>query len=111
MVPFPDDSPPLHRFLRWRDTLHGAHNVKAVSAVMHDYVNTVGVPLISTLPVECQKVLTDPNLDVQSAAVTLLHAEHSFSGSDEVRELLHEMAQTFAAASVRVSALHGRPGP
>ena len=98
----------MHRFLRWRDALLVAPSVKAVSTLMQEYVDSVGVPVISTLPVECQRVLTDPHLDVQSAAVTLLHAELGFSGQEELRELLHEMAHTFAAASVRMTALHTR---
>jgi hypothetical protein len=42
-------------------------------------------------------------MDLQSAAVTLLRAELEFQGNPRAAQFLHEIAHTFATASVRVS--------
>ena len=97
----------MHRFQRWRDALQVAPNVNAVSKIMDDYADAVR-PQLTVLPVHCQSALRTP-VDVQSAAVTLLHAELDFRGSAETASLLHEVAHTFASASVRVTMLHSKP--
>jgi hypothetical protein len=62
------------------------------------------------LPPDCQSALKDP--DLQAAAVTLLHCEVNFKGATETGELLHEIAQTFAVASTRITRLARHPiGP
>jgi hypothetical protein len=45
-------------------------------------------------------------MDVQSAAVTLLHEEVRFEGDEEARALLQEVAYAFAAASMRITVLY-----
>jgi len=98
----------LHRFQKWRDALQVAPNVNAINALMRDYVAAIGVAVIDTLPAACRQALLQPDLDVQAAAVTLLQSEMSLTGAtDELRALLHEIAHTFAAASVRITSLHG----
>jgi len=97
----------MHRFQRWRDVLQVAPNTATVGGIVDDYVATIA-PLFDALPAECQRALTKP-IDVQASAVTLLQAELSFNGPDEVRDALHEIAHTFAAASGRLTSLHGGP--
>ena len=99
----------MHRFMNWRELLQLAPNAKAVNAIMRDYLLAIE-PLLGSLPEECQRTLRlDEELDVQVAAVTLLHCELRFHGSDEARTFLHEVAHTFAAAAVRITLLHGTP--
>jgi hypothetical protein len=97
----------MHRFQRWRDALQVAPNVTAVARIMNDYVDAIR-PQLTVLPAHCQSALSAP-VDVQSAAVTLLHAELDFRGPAETTSFLHEVAHTFASASVRVTMLHTKP--
>ena len=98
----------MHRFLQWREVLQLAPNVKAVKAIMRDYVDSLR-PLVGTLPSECQKALLGEELDVQAVAVMLLHEDLRYQGSEEMRGLLHEIAYTFASAAVRMTLLHAKP--
>jgi hypothetical protein len=97
----------MDRFLEWREVLQLAPNLKAVNAIMQDYVKEFG-PVLEALPKECRDALRG-DIDVQAAAVALLQAELRFKGSDEQRAVLHEIAHTFASAAVRVTLLYPRP--
>lgn len=99
----------MHRFMQWREVLQLAPNVKAVKAIMRDYIDSLR-PIVGTLPIACQKAMLAEDLDVQAAAVTLLHEELRFQGSEEARNLLHEIAHTFASAAVRITLLYAKPG-
>ena len=98
----------MHRFAKWHDALRAARDEKAVVALMQDYVSVIQPQVIDLLPADAQSTLIG-NLDVQSAAVSLLHAELMFRGSPEIGQLLHEIAHTFAAASVRLSFFRTEP--
>ena len=95
----------MHSFHRWRDILQTAPDAATIHALAREYIVLVG-PLMAALPADCRAALSTSELNVQEAAVTLLQAEAGFKGSDEARELLHEVAHTFAAASVRLAVLH-----
>lgn len=71
---------------------------------MRDYAKALPRAVRATLPEPCQYALTDP-IDVQEAAVTLLHAELADVGTGENRTFLHEIAHTFAVAAVRFRTL------
>jgi hypothetical protein len=90
--------------LKWRELLQVAPDVKAVEAIMHDYVATIA-PLVEAMPGECAQALQG-ELDIQAAAVSLLQAELRFQGSPEMGALLHEVTYTFASAAVRITLLH-----
>ena len=96
--------------VNWREMLQLAPNMQAVDALMRDYVQSIS-QLLGALPEGCQRALTG-ELDIQAAAVELLHAELHFDGSEQAREFLHDVAHTFAAAAVRITLLHRMPaGP
>lgn len=99
----------MERFVNvnWREVLQLAPNVKAIEDIMREYVQAI-TPALAALPVECQKALVRET-DVQALAVALLQAELRFSGDEDARALLHEVAYTFASAAVRVTLLHPRP--
>ena len=97
----------MHRFERWRDAIQGASDEKAVIRAMRDYVQGIPPTVVSALPSECQRALADG--DVQAAAITLLHCELTYQGEPAVAELLHEIAHTYAAASMRIARLAKEP--
>jgi len=98
----------MHRFQKWRDVLTVAPDEKTVAAVMRDYVKVIDPKSLEQMPPECRKAL-DGSVDLQAAAVALLHAELMYRGSPEMQQLLHEVAHTFAAASIRMSRLRMEP--
>jgi hypothetical protein len=98
----------MHRFERWRDVIQAAPDERAIHGLMRDYVQVIPPILIAALPRECQRALGEP--DIQSAAVTILHCELNYRGEPATAELLHEIAHTFAAASMRISRFGPKPG-
>ena len=98
----------MHRFMKWRDALNVAPDEKTLMSVMHDYVRAIDPQLLDQMPAACRSAL-DPALDLQTAAVTILHCELAFSGPEDVAQALHEVAHTFAAASIRLSKLRTEP--
>ena len=94
----------MHRFHRWRDVLLATHDEASVRRVVSDYAGTLDPTVVGALPEDCQKALKDT--DIQSAAVALLQCEMRFKGVDEMRDLLHEIAHTYAAAALRLTALN-----
>lgn len=91
----------MHRFQKWRDLIQAAGSASAITELMEDYVSSLPPAVISTLPEECQRALEES--DVQSAAVTLLHCELAYKGDPTIQDLLHEIAHTYAAASMRIT--------
>ena len=76
-------------------------------AVLQDYVGSIDAQVIAILPKACQKALEDP--DALGAAVTLLQEELRYQGNPEVAQMLHEIAHTFAAASMRIMRMRKDP--
>lgn len=91
----------MHRFIRWRDAMQGAPNADVVADIIRDYVTTIPQEVLKLLPVECQRAIKSSN--VQEAAVTILHCELAYRGDPFVAEALHEIAHTYAAASLRIT--------
>jgi hypothetical protein len=100
---------PMHRFERWRSAIQAASDETAVGRVVRDYVKTIPESLIKALPDECQRAIKDP--DIQASAVTILHCELAFIGDRDVAQILHEVAHTYAAASLRIARLSKGPQP
>ena len=93
----------MDRFERWREVMQTAGDENAVAHAIREYVAAIPAPVVSLLPPECQKALAE--YDVQRAAITLMHCELGYSGDATVAELLHGIAQTYAAASQRIARL------
>jgi hypothetical protein len=97
----------VYRFHRWRDAIQFATDRGAVLGIIKDYVRAIPPEVVAVLPADCQKVVMGhAPLDIQEVAVSALQAELAHQGSPEVREMIHEVAHTFAAASTRLVALH-----
>jgi hypothetical protein len=96
----------MHKFQKWRDALQIAPNEHTVTGVMRDYLAGIDPGALAKLPAECREALASD--DIQSAAVALLHSELTYRGDPDLGEILHEVAHTFAVASVRISRLRGQ---
>ena len=97
----------MHRFFRWRERLLTTKDEKEVRMLLADYLLSVDPVVLRQMPQPCKEALGSDN--VQECAVALLHAEMAYQGSEEMRQLLHEVAHTFAAASVRLSKFKVEP--
>ena len=93
----------MHAYQRWRDTIQAAADEAALRTAMRDYAATIPPSILGALPAECRTALGDP--DIQAAALTLLQCDLAYRGDPAFTELLHEIAQTFAAASTRINQL------
>jgi hypothetical protein len=91
----------MHRFDRWRIQIRDARDERALALVIRDYRLTLSPEMVESLPGECRESL-DSN-DIPGAALTLVQAEMTPKGPPEVAALLHEIAQTYAAAAVKMA--------
>ena len=96
----------MHRFNRWREALDAAHTQDAIDRVISEYALTLA-PILQALPAVCREAVEQE--DLQSAAVTLLHCELAYRGEGDLAQALHEIAHTYAAASLRMSRIKAEP--
>ncbi|MGE5615943.1 MAG: hypothetical protein ACM3X5_03430 [Bacillota bacterium] len=100
----------MHRFRNWREAIQASQDAECVATLISEYVASIRRSDLDGLSQHCRRVLTDPDTDIQAAAVTLLREELAFDGNAQLGAVLHEIAHTFAAASVRLGQLLGH-GP
>ena len=98
----------MHQFERWRANILKAGTRQEVLLVIRQYVACVLPSEISKLPLTSQSAVNDATADIAGAAVTLLRDELRYTGDEETAALMHEMTQTFTAASARVAHLELR---
>lgn len=98
----------MHRFKRWRDALQATPNAEAVVRVIRDYITALPSEVVDALPEDCAGALAvESAMDVQAAAVTLLHCELGYAGEPGTGDVLHEIAHTLAVAAMRLTSLGG----
>ena len=97
----------MHRFRNWREAIQSSQDPESVATLISEYVASIRRSDLDGLSERCRNVLTDADGDIQAAAVTLLREELSFRGNAQLGAVLHEIAHTFAAASVRLGQLLG----
>lgn len=97
----------MHRFEKWRELIAQAGTPGAVRKIIRQYIDCILPSEAAKLPLVCQEVLQRPDGDIATHAVTLLHEELRFDGNEESAALLHEIAQTFVAASTRLTQMQG----
>lgn len=90
-----------YKFNRWRAQIQGARDEDAIAHVMRNYRLTLLPAMVESLSGECQEALDKS--DIPAAALMLLRAEITHHGHPEVRAFLHEVAQAYAAASVKIA--------
>lgn len=66
---------------------------------------------IESLPVECRLLVTDPAVDIHTSAVTFLQSDLKYRGDTQIGELVRQLAELFASASVRLSQIEHRRFP
>ena len=98
----------MHHFDRWRANILKAGTRMEVLEVIRQYIACVLPSELSKLPRSSQAAVNDATADIAGAAVTLLRDELRFSGDEDTAALMHEMTQTFTAASARVAHLENR---
>jgi hypothetical protein len=98
----------MHQFERWRANIVKAGTRQEVLHVVRKYIACILPSELSKLPQSSQSAVNDATTDIAGAAVTLLRDELRFSGDEETAALMHEMTQTFTAASARVAHLESR---
>ena len=101
----------MYRFQKWRQAIQLAPDANTISALIAEYLQCIAPSEMARLPAKCQAVLTASPPDIQDSALVLLQDELAYSGDAETAALLHEIAHTFAAASIRLGQIHSRSDP
>ena len=99
---------PYH-FSKWREAIRVARDERSIVAVIEDYLANMAPEALAAISEESRRVLSARPLDLQGAAVLLLHEELRHRGDPKVGAVLHEIAHTLSAASVRVAHLGVEP--
>jgi hypothetical protein len=98
------------RFQTPRAQILSASSEREVERVLYDAVGQVDPEELKTLPEDVLPVLGKLRGDVHDAAVTLLHCDLKHRGEEGVSDLLRQLAELYASASVRISRLrHSLP--
>lgn len=92
----------MHGFHHWRVRIDDARDERAIDHVITDYRLTLPPAIVESLPAECRQAISAK--DIPGAALTLLQAEVKYRGAPEIGATLCEVAQTYAAAAVKVAA-------
>lgn len=99
----------MHTFVLWKDSLIDARTVRDVVRVIRDYLASIRPEDSEGLPPACQDALSVD--DIADSALVLIRAEIQFVGDPVIAALLHEVAETFVAASNRIVAIQARGQP
>ena len=100
-----------YRFQKWRQAIQLAPDAATVDTIIAEYIQCIAPAEMARLPAKCRAALAVSPPDMQVSAVVLLQEELGYSGDGEIAALLHEIAHTFAAASIRLGQIQSRPDP
>jgi hypothetical protein len=95
----------VHHYQRWRSVIGRARTRQEVDQVVREYVACLLPSELLKLPESSQAAVTEATIDLAGAALALRRDELGFKGDDETAALMHEMTQTFSAASARIAHL------
>ncbi len=95
----------MERFRKCRDALLAAHDEAAIERLVRECMEQVQPNELEALPKDCKHVVMGRARNIHEAAVTLLHAELALESAAADRGVLYEIAQVYAAASVRLTKL------
>jgi len=99
----------MHHYQRWRSVIARARTRQEVDQVVREYVSCLLPSELSKLPESSQAAVAEATIDLVGAAFVLRRDELGFSGDEETAALMHEMTQTFSAASTRIASLETLP--
>ena len=91
------------RFKRTRELLLYARDEVEVLRLVRDAIAHLDPGELAALPPECRDIKKGES--VHSAAVSCLHQDLRLRGDPDVGELVRQVAELYAAASVRLSHL------
>lgn len=100
-------SVPMSSFKQFRQAVLTAADARAVRGALLECLTEMRAE-ISLLPPECQAALAEREADIDVVAMTLLHADMAFKGDPAVGAVLRDVANVYAAASVRLTQIHTR---
>lgn len=88
-----------------RESILSAPDEREARRLISEALSSVTVGEVASLPIECRWAIVTGSLDFHSAAVELLQCDLKYNGDETTGDLLHQMAELFACASVRFSQL------
>jgi len=99
------------RFRAARENILHAHTAHEVERILFDALGQVDPDELKTLPEESFPVVANRHTDIHHAAVTMLHCDLKHRGEGAMGELLRQIAELYASASVRISQIEHRRAP
>lgn len=96
------------RFQIFRKNVLAARSDEEIVRAIKDALAMVKTDELAKLPEEAQDVLVHKPTDLHSSAVTLLHCDLAHRGEPERGDLLRQLAELYASASVRLSMIEHR---
>ena len=98
----------MPRFKTSREALLVAANEREIAHLLRDALGQMTPDELRSLPEECRRALDGNHGDIHAAAVTLLHMDLKHRGEQGIGELLRQIGELYAAASVRLSLIQHR---
>jgi hypothetical protein len=99
------------RFRAAREHILNALSTESVERVLFDALGQVDPEELKALPEECLPILANRHADLHESAVSLLHFDLRHRDEGAKGELLRQIAELYASASVRISQIEHRRGP
>lgn len=96
------------RFKIPRQLLLTAVSGQEIKRILFEAVGQVDPQELQALPSECLAFIADRHAEIHDAAVTLLHSDLKHRGEEGVGDLLRQLAELYASASVRLSQIAHR---
>lgn len=93
----------MRRLTRWQPLVREATSDAELVRIMRDFVATLVPDGIERLPPNCRPREIRTREDVSMLAVDLARTELTYPESDEVKEILTQLAAVFAEATTRLS--------
>lgn len=101
---------PMPRFKTSREALLVASNEHDIAQLLRDALGHIAPEELAQLPDDARYALADRQHDLHTAAVCLLQCDLKHRHDSTGAELLRQLAELFASASVRLSQLEHRFG-
>lgn len=98
----------MPRFKTSREALLVASNEPEIQHLLRDAMGQMTPDELASLPDEARFALLDREADVHTAAVTLLQCDLKHRGEQGIGELLRQIGELYACASVRLSQIRHR---
>jgi hypothetical protein len=93
------------RYERWRPLIEASRNEEALMAVMREYCDTLLPSDMSKLPGNCPPCAVQAITDIGELAVGFTSLELKYTGEEDTRAMLHDLALTFCAAADQLKRL------